>query len=218
MFTLSKPILLLLALTLLGGSASTDANITPGTSPEYTRDGQLKLPNHYPEWIYLSSDFHPASQSAEMQKDGHDKFLNVFVSPQAYGAFLRTGTWPDKTLLVVEMRTAESVSMNNQTGQVQGSPGGIAVHVKGEARFAGKWGLLRFPWREDLQDDPANRYNRHTARGAVYSTFIQFYPTLQPVAKSKAHSVPHIAKNLRVSPQQQKSAARRSMIVENRGL
>ena len=35
-------------------------------------------------------------------------FDNVFVNPEAHEAFLRTGTWPDKTILVKENRDAAS--------------------------------------------------------------------------------------------------------------
>ena len=184
---LNLTILLLLALDLLGGSRLTDATVPSRNGPEYTEDGQLRLPDHYREWIYLSSDFHPASQSAAMQKGGHDRFLTVFANPQAYEGFLETGTWPDKTVLVVESRSAESVSMSNQTGQVQGPVEGIAVHVKDETRFAGKWAFFAFHGEKTAKMIPltANCYGCHSAHGEVDTTFVQFYPTLLSIAQSK---------------------------------
>lgn len=186
MITLSKRIVLILALSLQGGSLPTPASMPSGAGPEYTENGELKLPDHYREWVYLSSDFHPASHSAALQQNGHDKFLNVFVNPQAYAAFLQTGTWPDKTELVVESRSAENVSMSNQTGQVQGLLSGIAVHVKDEARFPGKWAFFGFHGEKTSKMIPltASCYSCHTAHGAADTTFVQFYPTLLPVARS----------------------------------
>jgi len=35
-------------------------------------------------------------------------FDNVFVNPASYKAFVETGTWPDKTTLVLEVRGAEA--------------------------------------------------------------------------------------------------------------
>lgn len=187
MFSLSKIVFWLLMPALLTGPAVIDANIPSGERPEYTADGELKLPEHYREWIYLSADFHPASPSAEMQKGGHDRFLNVFANPQAYEEFVRTGTWPDKTMLVVESRAAQSVSMNNQNGQVQGSLEGIAVHLKDETRFAGKWAFFGFHGEKTSKVIPltANCYSCHSAHGEVDTTFVQFYPTLLPIAKNK---------------------------------
>jgi hypothetical protein len=187
MFTTSKPILLLMALALLGASVQKHANTPSSAGPEYTRDGQLKLPEHYRNWIFLSSDFYPISNPAEMQKGGHSKFNNVFVNPEAYDAFLQTGTWPDKTMLVVEVRGAVEVSSNNQKGIVQSSALGLAVHVKDEARFPGKWAFFGFHGEKTSRMTPltAACYSCHAAHGAVDTTFVQLYPTLLPIAKSK---------------------------------
>lgn len=187
MFTTSKPILLLLALALVGASAQKDANTPSSAGPEYTSDGQLKLPEHYRNWIFLSSDFYPISNPAEMQKGGHSKFNNVFVNPEAYDAFLQTGTWPDKTMLVVEVRGAEDVSNKNQKGNVQSSVLGLAVHLKDETRFSGKWAFFGFHGDKTSRMTPltAGCYSCHAAHGAVDTTFVQLYPTLLPIAKSK---------------------------------
>lgn len=187
MFIPLKPTLLLLAAAFLGSSVQKDVNTPSSTAPEYTGDGQLKLPDHYREWIFLSADFHPVSKVTQMQKSEHDKFLNVFVNPEAYNAFLQDGTWPDKTMLVVETRGAEDASMNNQTGDVQGSVEGLAVHVKDEARFPGKWAFFGFHGEKTSKMIPvtARCYSCHADHGAADTTFVQFYPTLLPIAKSK---------------------------------
>src|SRR5579863_2493690 len=86
----------------------------PSTSgPEYTADGQLKLPENYREWIYLSTGFDMSYSPVAMTMD-HHMFDNVFVSPEAYKSFLQTGTWPDKTMLVLEARMAEGRGSINQ--------------------------------------------------------------------------------------------------------
>src|ERR1700740_3741620 len=63
--------------------------------PEYTSDGQMKLPEHYREWIYLSTGFDMSYSAGGMQMD-HHMFDNVFVNPEAYKVFAETGRWPDK--------------------------------------------------------------------------------------------------------------------------
>ncbi len=186
MFTNSKPILLLVV-ALLSTLLQKAANTPSSVGPEYTVDGQLKLPEHYREWVYLSSDFHTNSKPAEMENGGHDSFLNVFVDPEAYKAFLQTGTWPDKTMLVVEGRGAQSVSMNTQTADVQESLKGLAVHVKDKARFPGRWAFFGFHGDKTAKMVPvtAGCYSCHAAHGAVDTTFVQYYPTLLGIAKSK---------------------------------
>src|SRR4051812_7704585 len=75
--------------------------------PRYTSDGQLIRPGNYREWIYLSTGLgmtygvqNPAAA------DASPRFDNVFVTPQAYKAFLETGTWPDKTIFILEVRAS----------------------------------------------------------------------------------------------------------------
>src|SRR5580698_4255580 len=74
-------------------------------APEYTGDGQMKLPEHYREWVYLTTGF-DMSYNPEGMQMGHHMFDNVFVNPEAYRAFAETGKWPDKTMFVLEGRRA----------------------------------------------------------------------------------------------------------------
>ena len=122
-----------------------------------------------------------------MSKEAHSKVNNIFVNPEAYDAFLQTGTWPDKTTFVVEVRGTEDVSTNNQKAVVQNLQLGLAVHLKDEGRFPGKWAFFCFHGEKTSNMIPltANCYSCHTAHGAADTTFVQFYPTLLPIAKSK---------------------------------
>ncbi len=48
--------------------------------------------------------------------EDHSMFDNVFVNPEAYRSFQETGTWPDKTVMVLEAREAGSKGSINQQG------------------------------------------------------------------------------------------------------
>src|SRR5690348_744115 len=98
-------LLFLVGIVLLSVVALTQ-NSTSTTAPEYTAEGKLKLPEHYREWVYLSTGF-DMSYTAGGNPD-HHMFDNVFVNPESYRTFKETGTWPDKTMLVLEARGAES--------------------------------------------------------------------------------------------------------------
>jgi hypothetical protein len=158
----------------------------PGAVPEYTSDGQMKLPEHYREWIYLSTGF-DMSYSASGMDMGHHMFDNVFVDPEAYKEFVATGTWPDKTVFVLEARRAEGKGSINQRGNFQGSDiMGLEVHVK-DTRFAGNWAFFGFGEGKTAKMIPttASCYSCHSEHAAVDTTFVQFYPTLLPIAKIK---------------------------------
>src|SRR3984885_187426 len=162
------------------------AALPPNVVPEYTSDGQMKLPEHYREWIYLSTGF-DMSYSASGMDMGHHMFDNVLVDPEAYKAFAATGTWPDKTMFVLEARRAEGKGSINLRGNFQGSDiMGLEVHVK-DARFPGNWAFFGFGESKAAKMIPttAGCYSCHSDHGAVDTTFVQFYPTLMPIAKLK---------------------------------
>ncbi|HVN06577.1 MAG TPA: cytochrome P460 family protein [Bryobacteraceae bacterium] len=159
----------------------------PRTLPQYTSDGQMKLPSHYREWIYLTSGFDMSYSAAAMQMDQHT-FDNVFVNPDAYSAFMKTGKWPDNTMLVLEGRRAADKGSINKSGNYQaGDVTGVEIHVKDSARFPGGWAFFAFGNGATAKMIPVTRdcYSCHQQHGAVDTTFVQFYPTLLPVARAK---------------------------------
>jgi len=177
---------LLVAAVLLGAAAFSQYPAPPSSKPEYTSDAQLKFPEHYREWVYLTSGF-DMSYNPAMQM-GHHMFDNVFVNPEAYKAFVETGTWPDKTMMVLEVRGAQDKGSINKSGNYQGTElMGMEVHVKDEGRFAGKWAFFGFDDGKTAKMTPttASCYTCHAQHAAVDTTFVQFYPTLLPIAKAK---------------------------------
>jgi hypothetical protein len=176
---------LVIVIALLGLSGLAQNGQTPASGPEYTSDGQMKLPENYREWVYLTTGFDMSYNPAMSM--GHHMFDNVFVNPEAYKAFLNTGTWPDKTVMVLEGRGAQSRGSINKAGNFQGEVMGIEVHVKDEARFPGKWAFFGFDEGKTAKMIPqtASCYSCHAEHAAVDTTFVQFYPTLLPIAKSK---------------------------------
>jgi len=178
--------LLIIPATILVWTATSQTVPPTGSGLQYTSDGQLRLPANYREWVYLSSGF-DMSYNPVMQM-GHHMFDNVFVNPESWRAFVKTGTWPDKTVLVLEARGAEDKGSINQKGNFQSAAVmGLEVHVKDQARFAGKWAFFGFSSGGTAKMIPAteNCYSCHRDHGAVDTTFVQFYPTLMPIAREK---------------------------------
>jgi hypothetical protein len=157
-------------------------------TPTYTADGRLVFPAKYREWIYLTSGV-DMSYSPNAMKMDHSMFDNVFVNPDAYRAFQETGTWPDKTMLVLEVRVAGTNASINKSGHFQTAEEmGHEVHVKDEARFPGKWAFFGFDGSGPAKMVPTEAacYSCHSQHGAVDTTFVQFYPTLIGLAKQKS--------------------------------
>ncbi len=162
-----------------------DGSVT-ANAVAYNHDGDLLLPANYREWIFLSSGVDMVyGPRAAM---GHSMFDNVFVDPAAYRSFLEHGVWPDKTMLVLEIRGADSNPSINHGGHSQGRDVmGVEVHLKDSSRFPGGWAFFdgQTNGTGKLLPQTAECYSCHRAHAAVDTTFAQFYPTLLPLAKAK---------------------------------
>ena len=178
----------LIAVSLLSLGLATLCAQSP--DPRFTSDGQLLRPANYREWIYLSSGLGMTYGVVETVVNGAvgQRFDNVFVTPQAYKAFLQTGTWPDKTMFILEVRSSTTKGSINKGGHYQEDVVGLEAHVKDEARFPNKWAFFDLgtsaPSAKALAAN-SRCQTCHAKSGAVDDTFVQFYPTLIPVAKAK---------------------------------
>jgi len=161
---------------------------TTSDAPQYTRDGHLLLPANYREWIYLSSGLGMTYAPAATADHGNPKFENVFVSRTAYNAFLESGHWPDKTILILEIRRAAENGSINTAGHYQTDILAIEAAVKDERRFPQKWAYFSFGQTDKGTMFPANSAcnSCHSQKAAVENTFVQFYPTLLVIATHKS--------------------------------
>jgi Cytochrome P460 len=157
--------------------------------PVFTKDGKLMPPKNYREWIFLSSGLGMTYGQPEGAPSANPRFDNVFVNPPAYKAFMETGKWPDKTMFVLEVRSSESHGSINKDGHYQTEDVRLSAEVKDSTRFKnGSWEFFTIPADGkpgELLPRSAGCVACHSKNGAVDNTFVQFYPTLLPVAKAK---------------------------------
>lgn len=149
--------------------------------PQYA-NGKLIRPEGYREWIYLSTGL---GMSYSASSNANPQFTNVFVPQWAYKQFVASGQWPEKTIFVLEERSSETKGSINKGGRFQTDLSGLAVEVKDDQRFSDNWAYFSFPG--DTQEVAANPrqacWQCHDSNAAVEHTFVQFYPTLRPIAE-----------------------------------
>lgn len=180
-----------LAFFVLSACAILTAQETEG--PHYNSSGSLSLPPNYREWVFLSAGlgmtYGPLAATSTPE---HPSFENVFVNRSAYQAFVKTGQWPDKTMFILEIRASESKGSINKGGHYQANINAIESEVKD----GGKWTFYGFG-RTGTEGKPLARtescYTCHATNGAVDNTFVQFYPTLLPIARQKGTVSPGFA-------------------------
>jgi hypothetical protein len=184
--------LLLGAIALRPGRSQTSGN--PPPSPQFTADGKLVRPEGYRRWVYVSSGY--GMSYSQKASDSMQMFTNVFVLPASYDYYLAHGTWPDKTMFVLELYGSTSQGSINKHGQYQSDFMGLDVEVKDEKRFADKWAYFGFDAGEKsaAATTPSKNqcWNCHEANAAVEHSFVQFYPELLKVAREKGTIKPAV--------------------------
>jgi hypothetical protein len=182
-------------------AVSTASESAAAYTPTYTKDGDLVPPLQYREWVYLTTGL-DMSYTPKSDPNMH-MFDNVFVNPEAYRSFQQTGTWPDKTVMVLEGRRAEQKVSINKRGRSQSAYlTGLEVHAK-DAKLPGGWGFFEFgPGMDSAKMVPrtADCYSCHEMHAAVDTTFVQFYPTLIGVAAAKKTLSPEFLKEMAPAP------------------
>ncbi|HET8922380.1 MAG TPA: cytochrome P460 family protein [Candidatus Acidoferrum sp.] len=184
--------LMLGTLALLHGLGHASGNTAP--APEFTPDGKLARPEGYRRWVYVSSGY--GMSYSQKANDSMQMFTNVFVLPASYDYYLAHGTWPDKTMFVLEVYGSTSQGSINKHGQYQSEFMGLDVEVKDEKRFPDKWAYFGFDAHEKAASATTPGKNEcwkcHEANAAVEHSFVQFYPELLRVAKEKGTIKPAV--------------------------
>ena len=154
-------------------------------APAMQPDGQVAFPDNYREWMFLSAglgmNYGPNAPAAGQPQS----FTNVYVNPSSYRAFMKSGTWPDRTMFVLEIRGSQVEGSINRTGYFQTGLRAIEANVK-DSRLPGGWGFYNFGNKTAAVTplpQSASCYTCHAENTAVEHTFVQFYPALMDVAK-----------------------------------
>jgi hypothetical protein len=181
---MKKIVLAALAVYALGLALAIRAQAPSDDGPRY--NGTSLLRPDYREWIFLGSGLGMTYQATPSQSPA---FTNVFVNPSSYRAFLQTGRWPDRTVLLVEVRASASEHSINQSGRYQTNQVALEGHVK-DARLGGDgWGFFNLSRGSEgprlTGDAVAGCVDCHSKNAAVDTTFVQFYPNLLEVARQK---------------------------------
>jgi hypothetical protein len=88
-------------------------------------------------------------------------------------------------MFILEVRSSNTKGSINRGGHYQEGVVGLEAHVKDLARFPTGWAFFNLGISgQTAKPLPANSACQtcHVKSGAVDTTFVQFYPTLLPVA------------------------------------
>jgi len=160
--------------------------------PKWTADGQLELPKGYHRWVYLGSPLTP--HGLNDGKAGFPEFHNVYIQHQALDDYLKTGVFPEGTIMFKELQLTlkgeySDGSRNESSGRgyFPGAPQGADVSVKDSGRCAStnNWCYFNFGHHAPPYAATARAAAKtecafcHEANAQKDMVFTQFYPLLQ---------------------------------------
>lgn len=173
-----------------GSTKSVDA-----VAATFTAEGAVRSPVNWREWIYVGTPLTPNALNGGAA--AFPEFHNVYVEPNAYKYFERTGKWAEGTQIAKELvsvrqnnndpATGASSEVSGQ-GYMMGEFIGLELAVKDNERYSsypGGWAYFSFghkpePYAATAEAFPQEACNAcHDASADTDFVFTQFYPVLR---------------------------------------
>jgi len=176
-----------LALTVpLGGAQQTSQS----TAPVFEANNTLLRPVNYREWVFVGSSrglSYSQNPPAPNSNAAAEMYHNVYIKPEAYREFAKTGKFPEGTVLAMEMASADTKREPGLQGSYEKEFVGLEVSVKDSKRFEGGWAYFNFSngmgstYRDKAQPFPASAgcVSCHKQNAETDNVFTQFYPVLR---------------------------------------
>jgi len=169
---------------------------TQGSTAVFLPDGKVKLPTGFRKWVFVGAPLTPNGLNSGMA--GFPEYHNVYVEQRNVDAYLKTGEFPEGTVIVKELTRVLSPVLPDGSRQEPSGRGffngefnGIDMTVKNSKRFSktNGWGFFTFghhplPYAEAASESPISECaGCHIANVAKTDmTWIQFYPLLRDKA------------------------------------
>ena len=151
------------------------------------KDGELQRPAGYREWIYVGTPVTPNDMNNG--KAAFPEHHNVYIDPDSWAHWKKTGEFRDGTILIKELVSVGSKSAVSGNGYFQGDFIGLEATIKSKKHFPsepGNWSYFSFstPDHKSLTESakpfPAAACNAcHQGAAADDFVFTQYYPVLR---------------------------------------
>jgi hypothetical protein len=153
--------------------------------------GELLQPEGFKKWVFIGAPLTPHGLNGG--KAGFPEYHHVYVNPDAFAVYERTGVFPDGTVIAKELALVKkgkhkdgSYDAPSGRGYFADKFNGMDVMVKDSKRFKDTqgWGFFNFghhapPYLKSASAAPAaSCAGCHTANAEQDMVFTQFYPIL----------------------------------------
>lgn len=188
-------ITLVVGLTLLSGSFDEVSAAKEGKKYyKFNDKGELVRPEGYREWIFVGTPVTP--NSLNNGKAAFPEFHNVYIDPESFAHYSKTGEFREGTILIKELVSVGATQASSGNGFFEGEFIGLEATIKDSKQFPdepGNWAYFSFtgkdytlPYKDLATAFPAAACNScHQATAADDWVFTQYYPVLRAARPSK---------------------------------
>lgn len=154
--------------------------------PHYDASGALIRPKNFETWVFVGAST-GLSYEPGMNSRGSGEFKNVYISPEAYRAYLATGKFPEKTMLALALYDPSEKVSPAKAGYFEGEFTSLAFAVKDRGHASESWSYYDFPADGGHLADSAKAfaksqcYDCHHQHALDDNVFVQFYPILRKI-------------------------------------
>ena len=172
--------------TAAGTSERTGGQVGTLSKPQFNDDGSMARPaTQYRQWVYVGTPLTP--NELNPPEAPFPEFHSVYIHPDDFEHYSRTGKWADGTVFIKELVTVGSKQAVSGKGYFMGEFTGLEVMVRDRERFAdepGNWAYFSFgheyPLAETANAMPTAACNAcHAVNAADDFVFTQYYPVLR---------------------------------------
>jgi len=151
------------------------------------KDGKLQRPTGYREWVYVGTPLTPNDMNNG--KATFPEFHSVYIDPESWAHWKKTGEFREGTILIKEMAAVGSKAAVSGQGYFMGEFAGLEASVKSKKYFPdqpGNWAIFSFSTpdhktvKTETPPQPVAACNAcHAAAAADDFVFTQYYPVLR---------------------------------------
>jgi hypothetical protein len=166
---------------------------TQSSAAVFDSTGKMKLPTGFRRWVFVGAPLTP--NGLNNGQAGFPEYHNVYIEARNVDAYLKTGSFPEGTLIVKELTRLLSPTFPDGSrtepsgrGFFNGEYNGIDATVKDSRKFAktNGWGFFTFghhplPYAPSAAESSVSECaGCHIANVAKTDmTWVQFYPLLR---------------------------------------
>jgi hypothetical protein len=186
------------AMTLAVVCSTQAANSADSNHYQFNDKGELIRPTGYREWVFVGTPLTPNDMNDG--KAPFPEFHAVYIDPDSWAHWKKTGEFRDGTILIKELISVGSKAAVSGKGYFMGEFLGLEATIKSSERFPGEpgnWAYFSFtigepplmspdkpahgsPLKETATAFPAAACNKcHETSAADDWVFTQYYPVLR---------------------------------------